>query len=142
MTADHGAEKTAVIDVTCLKIYHMASSLTRPQDIFVAAERISGYCGARELLSGLPKAERRFGDRGQDANWFREALKYKGVRACIHGSKQRKTTARYDKRRYDRRNRIEFMLGRLKDWRRVATGYDRCPKVFPLAIALAAIVVN
>ncbi|WP_273502559.1 transposase, partial [Paracoccus sphaerophysae] len=47
---------------------------------------------------------------------------------------------KYDKRRYKRRNRIEIMFGRLKDWRRVATRYDRCPKVFLSAIALAATV--
>ncbi|WP_154725285.1 transposase, partial [Brevundimonas mediterranea] len=38
------------------------------------------------------------------------------------------------------RNRIEIMFGRLKDWRRVATRYDRCPNVFLSAIALAATV--
>jgi transposase len=48
---------------------------------------------------------------------------------------------RYDKRRYRRRNRIERIFGRLKDWRRVATRYDRCPKVFLSAIALAATVI-
>ncbi|WP_367275274.1 transposase, partial [uncultured Brevundimonas sp.] len=37
-------------------------------------------------------------------------------------------------------NRIEIMFGRLKDWRRVATRYDRCPTVFLSAIALAATV--
>ncbi|WP_439525214.1 transposase, partial [Marivita sp.] len=47
---------------------------------------------------------------------------------------------KHDKRRYKRRNRIEIMFGRLKDWRRVATRYDRCPKVFLSAIALAATV--
>jgi transposase len=31
-----------------------------------------------------------------------------------------------DKRRYKHRNRIEVMFGGLKDWRRVATRYDRC----------------
>jgi transposase len=31
-------------------------------------------------------------------------------------------------------------VGRLKDWRRIATRYDRCPKVFLSAIALAATV--
>jgi transposase len=46
----------------------------------------------------------------------------------------------YDKRRYKRRNRIEIMFGRLKDWRRVATRYDRCPTVFFSALALAATV--
>ena len=77
---------------------------------------------------------------GYDADWFREALKQKGIRACIPGRKQRKTAVRYDKRRYKRRNRIEIMFGRLKDWRRVATRYDRCPEVFLSAIALAATV--
>ena len=50
-------------------------------------------------------------------------------------------TKPYDKRRYKRRNRIEIMFGRLKDWRRVATRYDRCPMVFLSAIALAATVI-
>ena len=36
---------------------------------------------------------------------------------------------------------IQIMFGRLKDWRRVATRYDRCPKVFLSAIALAATVI-
>ena len=77
------------------------------------------------------------GDRGYDADWFRDALKDKGIRACIPGRKQRNKAVKYDKRR----NRIEIMFGRLKDWRRVATRYDRCPKVFLSAIALAALVI-
>jgi len=56
------------------------------------------------------------------------------------GGKSRGKPVKYDKRRYKRRNRIEIMFDRLKDWRRVATRYDRCPKVFLSAIALAAIV--
>jgi len=47
----------------------------------------------------------------------------------------------YDKRRFKRRHIIEIVFGRLKDWRRVATRYDRCPKVFLYAIALAALVI-
>ena len=83
----------------------------------------------------------RSGDRGYDAEWFREALKDKAIRACIPGRKQRKKTVKYDKRPYKRRNRIEIMFGRLKDWRRVATRYDRCPEVFLSAIAFAATVI-
>lgn len=78
---------------------------------------------------------------GYDADWFRDALKDNGIRACIPGQKQRKAPVKYDKRRYKRRNRIEIMFGRLKDWRRVETRYDRCPKVFLSAIALAATVI-
>jgi transposase len=62
-------------------------------------------------------------------------------RGHVTGRKSRDKPVRYDKRRYKRRNRIEIMFGRLKDWRRVATRYDRCPKVFLSAIALAATVI-
>lgn len=70
-------------------------------------------------------------DRGYDADWFSEALKDKGIKPCILGRKARGKPIKHDKRR----NRIEIMFGRLKDWRRVATRYDRCPKVFLSAAA-------
>jgi transposase len=47
---------------------------------------------------------------------------------------------KHDKRRYKRRNRIEIMFGRFKDWRRVGTRYDRCSKFFLSAVALTATV--
>ena len=78
-------------------------------------------------------------DRGYDADWFRDALKDEGTGACIPGRKAGKKTVRYDKRR-KRRNRIEIMSQWLKDWRRVAARFERCPIVFPSAIALAATV--
>jgi hypothetical protein len=62
------------------------------------------------------------------------------IKVCIPGRKSRKKAVKYDKRRYKRRNRIEIMFGRLKDWRRVATRYDRCPETFFSAIMLAATV--
>jgi len=55
--------------------------------------------------------------------------------------RSRNDPVRYDKRRYRRRNRIEIMFGRLKDWRRVATRYDRWPSAFFSAVAVAAKVV-
>ncbi len=61
--------------------------------------------------------------------------------SCIPGRKGRTKSFRHDKRRYKRRNRIEIMFGRLKDWRRAATRYNRCPIVFLSAIALAATVI-
>ena len=123
------------------KLHAICDSQGRPLDLFVTAGEVSDYIGARALLGSLPNVQWLLGDRGYDANWFREALKDKGIRACIPGRKQRKAAVRYDKRRYKRRNRIEIMFGRLKDWRRVATRYDRCPKVFLSAIALAATVI-
>ena len=96
---------------------------------------------AAALLGSLPAAEWMIADRGYDADWFRDALKDKGIRPCIPGRKSRGKTVRYDKRRYRRRNGIEIMFGRLKDWRRVATRYDRCAKTFLSAVALAATVI-
>jgi transposase len=92
-------------------------------------------------MNGLPEAEWLLADRGYDAAWFREALIANGTKPCIPWRKSRKKTVKYDKRRYTRRNRIERMFGRLKDWRRVATRYDRSPTVFLSAIALAATVI-
>lgn len=123
------------------KLHAVCESRGRPLNLFVTAGQVSDYIGARVLVSSLPNVEWLLGDRGYDADWFREALKAKGIRACIPGRKQRKTPVKYDKRRYKRRNRIEIMFGRLKDWRRVATRYDRCPKVFLSAIALAELVI-
>jgi transposase len=123
------------------KLHAVCDSQGRPLNLFVTAGQVSDYIGARALLGSLPTVEWLLGDRGYDADRFREALQDKGIRACIPGRKQRKTPVKYDKRRYKRRNRIEIMFGRLKDWRRVATRYDRCPKAFFSAIALAAIVI-
>ena len=106
----------------------------------MTAGQVSDYTGARALLSSLPAAEWLIADRGYDADWFREALKNIGIRACIPGRRSRDKPVRYDRRRYRRRNRIEIMFGRLKDWRRIATRYDRCPTIFLSTVALAATV--
>ena len=80
--------------------------------------------------------------RGYDVEWFRETLKNNGIQifAWIPGRKSRAKTIRQGKRRQRGRSRIETMFGRLKDWRRVTTRYDSCPKVFLSAVVLAAAV--
>ncbi len=103
------------------KLHAICDSQGRPLNLFVTAGQVSDYIGARGLLSSLPDVDWLLGDHGYDADWFREALKDKGIRACIPGRKQRKKAVKYDKRSYKRRKRIEIMFGRLKDWRRVAT---------------------
>uniref|UniRef100_A4WTL6 Transposase, IS4 family n=1 Tax=Cereibacter sphaeroides (strain ATCC 17025 / ATH 2.4.3) TaxID=349102 RepID=A4WTL6_CERS5 len=122
------------------KLHAVADANGRPIGFFLSAGPVSDYTGAAALLGSLPKADWLLADRGYDADWLREALKHKGMKVCIPGRKSRKKAVRYDKRRYKRRNRIEIMFGRLKDWRRVATRYDRCPQTFFSAIALAATV--
>jgi transposase len=122
------------------RLHAVTDAKGRPLKFFMAAGQVSDYTGAAALLSSLPAAEWMIVDRGHDADWFREALKDRGIRTCIPGQTSRGKAARYDRRRYRRRNRTAIMLGRLKDWRRVATRYDRCAKTFLPAVALAATV--
>ena len=112
------------------KLHAVTDTRGRPVRFFITAGQVSDYTGAAALMNGLPEADWLLADRGYDADWFREGLIDKGTRPCIPGRKSRKTTIKYDKRRYKRRNRIEWMFGRIKDWRRVATRYDRSPTVF------------
>lgn len=123
------------------KLHAVTDANGRPISFFMTAGQVSDYTGAAALLDSLPKAQWMLADRGYDADWFRDALQEKGITPCIPGRKIRNKTVKYDKRRYKRRNRIEIMFGRLKDWRRVATRYDRCPKAFFSAVALAATVI-
>ena len=123
------------------KLHAVTDANGRPVSFFITAGQISDYTGAAALLDELPKAKWLLADRGYDADWYRDALQAKGITPCIPGRKSRKKTIKYDKRRYKRRNRIEIMFGRLKDWRRVATRYDRRPMAFLSAIALAATVI-
>jgi transposase len=102
--------------------------------------RLSDYIGARVLMSSLPKAKWLLADRGYDADWFRNGLKDMKIEPCIPSRKLRKQIIPHDKIRYKARHKIENMFGKLKDWRRIATRYDRCPELFLSAIAVAAIV--
>ena len=122
------------------RLHAVTDESRRPISFSMTAGEISDYTGAAALLSSLSPAKWLLADRGYDADWFREALQKKGIKPCIPGRKSRTKPVKYDRRRYKRRNRIEIMSGRLKDWWRVATRYDRCPKVFLSAVALAATV--
>ncbi|MDV2968793.1 IS5 family transposase [Nitratireductor aquimarinus] len=123
------------------KLHAVSDANGRQISFFITAGQVSDYTGAAALLDELPRAKWLLADRGYDADRYRDALQAKGITPCIPGRKSRNKTIKYDKRRYKRRNRIEIMFGRLKDWRRVATRYDRCPMVFLSAIALAATVI-
>ena len=108
--------------------------------MFLSEGQASDYKGAEILLQKLPHAKYLLADRGYDADWFRDALKVKGITPCIPPKKNRKIQHPYDKVLYRQRHKIENMFGRLKDWRRIATQYDRCAHTFQSAIIIAVIV--
>ena len=55
--------------------------------------------------------------------------------------KTRNATFPFDKTLYKHRHLIENTFSRLKDWRRIATRYDRCAHIFFSAICLAVCVI-
>ena len=79
-------------------------------------------------------------DKGYDANALRKRLRADGVKPIIPGRINRKRTIRYDEKRYKDRWRIEAAFCRLKDFRRVATRYDKLAVNFLSAVALATII--
>lgn len=95
--------------------------------MFLSAGQTSDYIGARALLSSIPPPGALLGDRRYDADWFRNALTDMGISSCIPSRRGRKTPIPHDANLYRLRHRIENMFARLKDWRRIATRYDRCP---------------
>ena len=108
--------------------------------LLLSEGQMSDHKGARALVDALPKAASLIADRGYDSNWFRKALHDKGIMPCIPPTRNRKVQIPYDKLLYRQRHRIENMFGRIKDWRRIATRYDRCAHTFFSAICIAATV--
>ena len=70
-----------------------------------------------------------------------QALAARGITACIPSKIKRKVPIPHDAALYRRRHKIEIMFGRLKDWRRIHTRYDRCAHTFMSAITIAATVI-
>jgi transposase len=123
------------------KLHAVCDSQGRPRCLFLSAGQVSDYTGAAALLSSLPAANVLLADRGYDADWFRDALVERSIKACIPPRSNRKTQIPYDRDLYRSRHKIENMFSKLKDWRRIHTRYDRCAHTFMSAIAIAATVI-
>jgi len=107
----------------------------------LTAGQVSDYKGAEKLLDDFPAAKYLLADRGYDADWFRDGLLKKKITPCIPPRKNRKQQIPYDKTMYKQRHKVENMFGKLKDWRRISTRYDRCAHTFFSAICIAAVVI-
>lgn len=103
--------------------------------------QMSDFKGAALMIDALPRAKALLADRGYDANWFRAALAERGIAACIPSKANRKIPILHDKVLYRQRYKVENMFGKLKDWRRIHTRYDRCAHTFMSAICIAATVI-
>ncbi len=102
---------------------------------------MSDHRGARLVLDALPPAKTLIADRGYDSTPFRNALHVRGIEPCIPPSRIHKIPYSYDKVLYRQRHKVENLFAKLKDWRRIATRYDRCAHTFFSSICIAAAVI-
>lgn len=86
----------------------------------------------------VPAPKRLLADRAYDASSLRQELALRRIKAVIPPNPTRKHPHRYDKKAYRGRNVIERMFCRLKDYRRIATRYDKRADIFLSAILIAA----
>lgn len=103
--------------------------------------QMSDYKGAALMIDAFPKAKTLLADRGYDADWFRQALIDRGITPCIPSKANRKVPIPHDRVLYRQRHKVENMFGKIKDWRRIHTLYDRCAHTFMSAICIPATII-
>ena len=95
---------------------------------------------ALPILEALAPAKRLIADKAYDADRLRAWLQDKGIEAVIPGRAARAVVYPLNRTAYRRRNIVERMFGRLKNWKRIATRYDRLAVNYLAAISLVATV--
>ena len=95
----------------------------------------------RRSGSGRPKLRPRavVGDRGYTGKSSRDHLRHRGISAIIPQVKTEKVRKLIDWRLYRERNVVERLVGRLKEYRRIATRYDKLAESYLAFVQLAAI---
>ena len=86
----------------------------------------------------MPAATILHGDKGYDSNAVRRKVESKGAAPNIPPKSNRCWKPCFSPALYRDRNAIERMFGRIKDFRRIATRYDRSAINYLAAICLVA----
>ncbi|OQW39404.1 MAG: transposase [Proteobacteria bacterium SG_bin5] len=120
------------------KVHALVDVIGRPLRLVLTPGNTSDIRGADLLVADAVRMKRMIADRGYDANKLRATLKAQDTIPVIPGRRNRKRPIQYDERRYKDRWRVEAMFCRLKDFRRVATRYDKLARNFLSAVHLAA----
>ena len=96
---------------------------------------------AERLFRRVKPAERLLGDKAYDSAELRDDLQDQGTKPVIPNRINRKQPFSFNKRLYKLRWRIESAFNRLKDFRRIATRYDRLARNYLASVCLAAALV-
>jgi transposase len=122
------------------KIHALTDQRGRPIGFVLTAGQQGDAPVALALLGPHRTARLCIADAAYDSNGLRAFLLARGTLPVIPNNPTRKRHHPFDPLAYRKRNLIERAFCRLKDFRRIATRYDRRADVFLSAICLAAIV--
>lgn len=114
-----------------------------PTGFYLSEGQAHDLEGADVLLPGLsPETGQLIADKAYDAGErVLERLEKAGIEAVIPSRSCRKESRDFDKEMYKNRHLIENFFGKLKQYRAIATRYDKLGKVFLGSIYLAASVI-
>jgi transposase len=84
---------------------------------------VKGYDALMQLHEIDPA--KLIGDKGYDSDGIRNDLAARGIEPVIPLRSNRNTPIEYDREAYKRRNLIERCVNRLKQFRRIATRYEK-----------------
>lgn len=93
---------------------------------------------AAALIEAAPRFDALIADKGYDTNAIRALAQSRGARVIIPSTASRRAPIPYDKQAYRARNLVERLWCRLKDWRRIATRYDKLARNFLSGALIAA----
>jgi len=99
---------------------------------------VADCIAADALLDQMPMTTILNGDKGYDSDALRRKIESKGAAPNIPPKTNRRWKPCFSPFLYRDRNAIERMFGRIKDFRRIATRYDRLAQNFLAAVCLAA----
>jgi transposase len=122
------------------KIHGGVSGLGLPVKLILTPGQAADVTQAKALIEDVP-IEVVIGDKGYDRRAVVEAIEACGGEAVIPTQKNRKEQRAYDRDRYKDRNLVERFWFKLKQYRRVATRYEKTARNFMGFIMVASIMV-
>jgi transposase len=123
------------------KIHALADAKGRLIAILLTGGQAHDCPVARRLIDRVEPAERLLGDKAYDGNELREKLDRRGTKPVIPNRTSRKCPFPFSKHLYKMRWRIESAFNKLKDFRRIATRYDKLARNYLASVCLAAALV-
>jgi transposase len=123
------------------KIHALADAKGRLIAILLTGGEAHDCPIAARLIRRVKPSKRMLGDKAYDSAELREELDELGTKPVIPNRSNRKQPFSFSMRLYKLRWRIESAFNRLKDFRRIATRYDKLARNYLASVCLIAALV-